>query len=373
METGFPTRLEDILSRIDAIDPISYGKSRNFIDGDVTRLSPYISRGVISTRFVLEKVLEKSLEKGYKAQQIEKLIQELAWRDFFQRVWQSDPTLIDREVRQPQSEVAHQEVPVAITRHHTGIEAVDMGVRELYNSGYMHNHVRMYVAALACNTGRSHWQQPARWMYYHLLDGDLASNNFSWQWVAGCFSNKKYVANQENINTFCYTRQQGTFLDLSYDDLVHMDIPKELKETEKPALDVHLPATTLTRIDAFKPALLYNWYNLDPFWHRDEDVQRILLLEPNLLSKYPISERSVQFMLELAGNIEGMKIFTGEFTALKKRFPGSRFVYKEHPLNRYQGTEEPRTFLHDGVTGYHSSFFRFWKKLRPLLFQARYD
>lgn len=364
MKPLFPTRMEDILERIDAIDPVTYAKTRNYIDGAVTYLSPYISRGVISTRFVLERVLAK----GHDPQRIEKFIQELAWRDFFQRVWQSDPTLVDREVRHPQPDVAHREMPAAVISHGTGIEAVDQGVQQLYQTGYMHNHVRMYVAALVCNIARSHWKVPARWMYYHLLDGDLASNNFSWQWVAGSFSNKKYVANQENINKFCHTNQRGTFLDVSYERLPVIDIPRELTKTEVPATETHLPATTLTRLDPSKPVLLYNWYNLDPEWHRDQDVQRVLLLEPGLFNKYPISDHSVQFMLELAKNIEGIEIFAGDIDALQKQFPGARLVFKEHPLNQYDGTEEPRTFLHDGVTGFHRSFFQFWKKLRPQLY-----
>ena len=77
---AFPTKYEEILDRIDAIDPVSYGRTRNFVDGDITFLSPYISRGVISTRFVAEKVLAK----GYAPGQIIKFLQELAWRDYWQ-------------------------------------------------------------------------------------------------------------------------------------------------------------------------------------------------------------------------------------------------------------------------------------------------
>ena len=80
----------------------------------------------------------------------------------------------------------------------------------------MHNHLRMYVASIVCNVAQSHWINPARWMYYYLLDADWASNSLSWQWVAGSNSNKKYFANQDNINKYCLTTQKGTFLDLDY-------------------------------------------------------------------------------------------------------------------------------------------------------------
>jgi deoxyribodipyrimidine photo-lyase len=67
---------------MDRIDPILYGKTRNFIDGAVTYLSPYVSRGVISTKFVLENILNR----GYHPNGIEKFVQELAWRDYWQQV-----------------------------------------------------------------------------------------------------------------------------------------------------------------------------------------------------------------------------------------------------------------------------------------------
>ena len=71
----------------------------------------------------------------------------------------------------------------------------------------------MYIASIVCNIAKSHWKLPSKWFYYYLLDGDLASNNLSWQWVCGANSSKKYYANQENINKFCFTKQKNTFLD----------------------------------------------------------------------------------------------------------------------------------------------------------------
>jgi deoxyribodipyrimidine photo-lyase len=71
---NFPTSYEKILERIHHINPTQYGKTRNFINGAVTYLSPYISRGVISVKQVMESVLQK----GYKPYQVIKFLQELA-------------------------------------------------------------------------------------------------------------------------------------------------------------------------------------------------------------------------------------------------------------------------------------------------------
>ena len=67
-------------------------------------------------------------------------------------------------------------------------------------------------------------------MYYYLLDADWASNSLSWQWVAGSNSNKKYFANQQNINKYCFTNQTDTFLDVDYAEFQKFEIPEVLKQ-----------------------------------------------------------------------------------------------------------------------------------------------
>ena len=220
----------------------------------------------------------------------------------------------------------------------------------------------MYVAAMACNMGKSHWKVPAQWMYYHLIDADWASNALSWQWVAGSNSKKKYVANQDNINKFCHTRQWGTFLDVPYEAFAEWEIPNELADVSLPDFTVELPETDELSIDPQKPTLIYNFYNLDPLWKKDEDVNRVLLLEPSIFEKYPVSPHTIDFILKLAKNIPGIQVFTGEFWELEREYELSDIYYKEHPLNtNYRGVEESRDWMFT-VKGYFPSFFAFWKK-----------
>ena len=112
---------------------------------------------------------------------------------------------INQDIKHEQKPISNHSISKAIIDANTGIYAIDNGIQEFYKTGYLHNHLRMYIAAIACNMGKSHWKAPAQWMYYHLLDADWASNALSWQWVAGSNANKKYVANQDNINKFCFT------------------------------------------------------------------------------------------------------------------------------------------------------------------------
>ena len=354
----FPTQYQDILKILDDIDPVAYGKTRNFLAGKVTRLSPYISRGVISTRMVAEKLLAR----GFDFHEIEPLLKELAWRDYFQQVWIALGDGIDADIRRPQPSVRNKGIPLMITSANTGINAVDSGINELYETGYLHNHLRMYVASLACNIAGSHWLLPARWMYYHLLDADHASNTLSWQWVAGSFSAKKYFANQENINKYCGTAQSGTLLDVSYDELHHLapDLPIT---TEFPAPATLLPETPGITLNNELPTYIYNFYNLDPAWGTAEQANRVLLLEPSFFERYPVSPKTMAFILELARNIPDIKLFCGEFDALCAIGNQRGFHYKEHPTTRhYSGTIHARDWLFPQTTGYFPSFFSFWNK-----------
>lgn len=360
----FETSIAEISAQVEKIDPVEYARSRNFLNGAVTKLSPYISRGVISPKYVLDAVQKR----GYKHFQLEKFVQELAWREYFQNVWQSKGNAIDSDLRQAQTAISNSQMPTALINAETGIEAVDDAVNQMYETGYIHNHLRMYIASIACNTAKSHWHVPAKWMYFHLHDADWASNGLSWQWTAGAFSSKKYFVNQENINKYSGTDQRGTFLDADYSDLPELPIPEVLRETSLPILKTALPPKTPVEINDALPTLVYNFYNLDPFWNADLEANRILLLEPTHFEKYPISEKSMAFALRLAENISGIKVYTGEFDELVREYNLSEIQYKEHPTAaHYRGIETAREWMFPEVKGFFPGFFGYWKKCQRVL------
>lgn len=360
----FPAQYDQVLKWLAGIRPAQYASTRNYLNGAVTRLSPYISRGVISLNQVAATAL-----KRYRIHEAEKLLQELAWREYWQRTWQVKGPSIFTDLRREQEGVRHHEMITAITKAQTGIQIIDSQIRELYNTGYLHNHLRMYISSIACNIAGAHWLQPSRWMYYHLLDGDLASNSLSWQWVAGTFSSKKYYCNQDNINHYTNTRQQGTFLDHDYDTLTRMPAPAVLTEHHPVELHTSLPETPAPVIQDGVPVLLYNSYQLDPRWHAGETATRILLLEPSHFNQNPVSERVLNFIIALAGNIPGLQIYCGEWASLEAMIPpGMPVHYKEHPAFTYnRATAEQRSWLFPDVNGFYPSFSAYWKKCLPLL------
>jgi deoxyribodipyrimidine photo-lyase len=205
-------------------------------------------------------------------------------------------------------------------------------------------------------------------MYYHLLDGDWASNACSWQWVAAANSQKKYYANQENINKYTHTQQQQTFLDTSYEALEQLHTPDVLVPTERFDLPLKLPEQTPIHIDNKLPSFIYNYYNLDPLWHHEETGNRILLLEPAFFSKYPVSTLCIDFMLALSKNIQNIQIYIGSFETLVETYQLREIYYKEHPLNKhYTGQEETRDWIIADISGYYPSFFAYWKKMEKAI------
>lgn len=372
---NFPLNYEAILARIDAIDPKHYAKSRNYIDGGVSFLSPYISRGVISTKVVYQRLKDKGISLFH----MEKFVQELAWRDFWQRQWQHHGAAINQDLKRAQEEVQRYGIPEAVIQAKTGIQAIDQAIKELYSSGYMHNHLRMYVSSLVCNVAKCHWYQPAQWMFHHLLDGDWASNALSWQWVAGSNSNKKYWANQENINHFCRTSQNGSYLDKTYDALPAQESPSELTHVADLTQILADTPELKTKYSSFKlsadknqeaPSTLcvHTPYNLDPNWRSELDAKRVLLLDEAYLQTYPISPKVLDFIIELGqANIPELAVVFGSFDTLKTAFPNSAIYIKEHPAFSYNAdVVDSRDWLAQEAP-YKGSFFSYWKGVRKIL------
>ena len=304
--------------------------------------------------------------RGIKETEI--FVKELAWREYFQRVWMVKQNEIDNDLKCPQQKTNNYKVPSAVVNHYTTIEVIDNAVKDLYREGYLHNHLRMYIASVCCNISQCHWHTPAQWMYYHLLDADWASNALSWQWVAGSFSNKKYYANQENINKYFFSSQKNTFLDCAYEKIEQLNVPDILKATTAPILKTVLPKTSDISIDENKPLCIYNFYNLDCKWMDNIDANRILLLEPSFFKKYPVGDKTIQFILELSKNIKNIQVVVGDFEEVFKSISFEKIHYKEHPTNHhYKGIVHERDWIFKETEGYYPSFSSYWKKCEAQL------
>jgi deoxyribodipyrimidine photo-lyase len=198
----------------------------------VTGLSPYLTHGLIT----LPEVLAGILERGPLPVQ-HKLVFELGWREFFRHAWQHTGEGILQSLHPgPLPEAAYAAtLPADIREARTGVPAIDLAVRTLYATGTLHNHARMWLASYVVHLRRVQWRAGADWMVAHLLDGDLASNHLSWQWVAGTGSHKPYLFNAENVARFAPAdwHSPGTVIDQSYEALERIargqtDVPRAL-------------------------------------------------------------------------------------------------------------------------------------------------
>ncbi|MCQ8897611.1 deoxyribodipyrimidine photolyase [Limnobacter humi] len=210
-----PTR-QAALTVLARVNPLAYSKTRNFLDGAVTHLAPWITHGFISVREATQAIHQRhplSFE--------DKLVFEFAWREFFKHVHGELGDGILKDVRRPVWGGRYAtDMPADILEARTGVAAIDAGVQQLYETGYIHNHTRMWIASYTVHLRKVHWRAGADWMYAHLLDGDLASNHLSWQWVAGTFSHKPYVFNAENVRKYArHLDCSGTCIDTDYESL----------------------------------------------------------------------------------------------------------------------------------------------------------
>ena len=159
-----------------------YGKRRNSPAGGSSRLSPYIRWGCLSP---LELELKLGLKQGNGPRVFRS---ELAWREFYAAVIDNYPEVTRREFQERYRGTLNwqhdDELLAAWKRGETGHPLVDAGMRQLLAEGWMHNRVRMVVASFLTKDLHLDWREGERWFMERLVDGDVASNNGGWQWVA---------------------------------------------------------------------------------------------------------------------------------------------------------------------------------------------
>lgn len=175
----FESFLDDALAR--------YAAERDYPARDATStLSAALHFGEISIRRVW------SALDGNESDTAEKFRSELGWREFSQYLMWHFPDTIDsnfnpRFDQYPWKSAADDpDLFRAWTQGRTGVELVDAGMRELWETGYMHNRVRMICASFLTKNLGFHWREGAAWFWDTLVDADLANNTAGWQWAAGC-------------------------------------------------------------------------------------------------------------------------------------------------------------------------------------------
>jgi deoxyribodipyrimidine photo-lyase len=226
---------------------LRYAKWRNHIvegHAHVAKLSAAISHRLLSESEVVRAVLEK-----HKPSAVEKFLQEVCWKSYWKGWLESRPGVwrdyADSDsLADPRAE--------ALSDGASGCEAMDACARELIETGYMHNHARMWWASFWIHRVGLPWRDGARFFLNHLLDADAASNTLSWRWVAGLQTpGKTYLVRRSNLAT-CWPDAPAAGLD-QLDGEPECSVPVETADRNR----VELPELPESSVDESAGLLLH--------------------------------------------------------------------------------------------------------------------
>ncbi len=154
-------------------------------------LSPYLHFGELSIKTIWNKIVQKKSLSQFVFQNSGRVIylKELVWREFANYLLYHFPFTATRPLRKQFEHFPFRESSLEFSRWtqgKTGVPIIDAGMRQLWQTGWMHNRVRMIVGSYLVKHLLHNWQEGASWFSETLVDADLASNTLGWQWVSGC-------------------------------------------------------------------------------------------------------------------------------------------------------------------------------------------
>ena len=220
--------------------------------GAVSKLSPYLRYRLVTEREVVAEVLASH---GF--DEAEKFIQEVLWRSYWKGWLEMRPGVWRRFLaeRDGDQERLHGAPTVREAEEgRTGIDCFDNWVQELVQTGYLHNHARMWFASIWIFTLRLPWTLGADFFLRHLIDADPASNTLSWRWVAGLQTpGKIYLATPDNIARYTNGRFAPRGLAVSASALVESPLEKPVPLAPLTAIDRSLPSILLATHEDLHP------------------------------------------------------------------------------------------------------------------------
>jgi deoxyribodipyrimidine photo-lyase len=344
----------------------------------VSELSPYITHGFVD---LVEVVTDVSARHPLGAQS--RFMSELGWREFFRHVWWHRGDLIFNSMHAgPLPDDAYgRDLPLDIREARTGVPAIDTAVRMLYATGYLHNHARLWLASYVVHLRRVHWKVGADWLYAHLLDGDLASNHLSWQWVAGTFSQKPYLFNADNVARFAPERWRsgGSVVDASYEALEAIargaplppGQPLLLGVTEPsllsvPPVDIDAQPASRDQVVDRDIWLVHPWALRDPPGDLPGDVLCVAIFTKEFHERWPWSEARWSFVSRRMRELSTL-CWHDRAAAITNALKGARSVRSVDDAHLDTGIRvstvmnRPR-HLFAKVPKYRPSFSQWWRE-----------
>jgi len=185
-EAGAHQRLATVVD--DRLDAYLEARDRPDVEG-TSRLSPHLAWGEISPRAVWWRVKDAILDGAVDPEAARGFLRQVGWREFGYHLIHHFPQTPTEPLREKYENLPWRQAPDELERWRrgrTGFPLVDAGLRQLWHEGWIHNRVRMVVAAFLAKHLLLPWQEGAEWFWDTLVDADLANNTLGWQWAAGC-------------------------------------------------------------------------------------------------------------------------------------------------------------------------------------------
>lgn len=267
--TDFPATRTAALEKLTRFVPhagADYARLRNFDHGpgrhdNVSTLSPYLRHRLLTEPEVLQAVLGRHSPRA-----AEKFIAEVFWRTYWKgwlelrpSVWLAYRAGVTRALDQVQAASGLRDTWEDACMGRTGIACFDAWAQELVQTGYLHNHARMWFASIWIFTLRLPWELGADFFLRHLLDGDPASNTLGWRWVAGIQTRgKTYLARADNIARFTGQRFNPQGLAASAPPLDAPPHPAPLPAPTGDVVACDRPAALILHEDDLSPGFLFD-------------------------------------------------------------------------------------------------------------------
>ena len=360
------------LKKLNSIDVSAYNRNRHFLNGAVTHLSPYLRHGCLTLNETFD-----SVKKRFGAD-AENLLVELARRDYWLQVWYAQGNAIYSEIEPPKVAIGHTTLSADVKQGTTGLACIDGFVKELHATGYLHNHARMWLASYIVHYQKMDWRDAADWFELNLLDGDVASNHLSWQWVTSTFSSKPYFFNKENLSRYtgeqyCANCQAECPFDASYETLNDRLFNKTLVPIAKKYALSPLPKNA---VSSFPTMAVFIHDEMLSAAHAllKQPFPKIFVFDPQLHGAWSL--KRLQFVADCLSEMEQVEVWMGDtYEILIKKGVGqlisqdtpnlkikellAPFLPNWHPVDKFTNIDISEKRL--------KRFSRYWEKVGPVV------
>ncbi|PPC84958.1 MAG: DNA photolyase [Methylotenera sp.] len=367
----------EALKRLNSMDAVAYNRNRNFLNGAVTKLSPFFRHGCLTLKEASDGAQERFGEHA------EKFVFELAWRDYWRHVWYDLGDGIFSDIEDPKVALGDKLMPDFIRQGITGLPCMDGFIRDLTQYGYVHNHARMWFAAYVVHWLKVDWREAADWFEHHLLDGDKASNHLSWQWVASLFSSKPYYFNKENLarytgEKYCANCKITCPFDDSYEalsDKLFANLTPAPAKKHKVSIPLKVAMSTHQAVAIFVHDEMLSAAH--PLMHKP--MPKIFVFDDLLHGRWPL--KRIQFVADCLSELQDVEVWMGDTpTVLKERGVG-QVITQQTPNRQLRALLEPFNTTWQPEVKFTTAeisekrlkrFSRYWEKVGPDLLGEHY-